>query len=190
MEVGFKLIQSLSDLNMFYQLFTLAFGNLKTPLLKDERWIYSVLSLIFTQITKQDARFPSAALSRQYLVLISLHLHPNCEADRVSINNPSVFPTPYYSSSHREMGSCFFPWDLGGLVTEFPRDGHTRQNNLYEILLGCYLLELKSGQEAEYSSREHQKGHFTGTETEVPFFTLRPSWDSCWQLGPTCQYYE
>lgn len=121
----------------------------------------------------------------------SLHLHPNCEADQVSINNPSVFPTPYYSSSHREMGSCFFPWDLGGLVvTEFPRDGHTRQNNLHEILLGCYLLELKSGQEAEYSSREHQKGHFTGTETEVPLFTLRPSWDSCWQLGPTCQYYE
>lgn len=34
MEMGFKLIQSLSGLNMFYQLLTLAFGTLNTPLLK------------------------------------------------------------------------------------------------------------------------------------------------------------
>lgn len=33
MEMGFKLIQSLSGLNMVYQLLELAFGNLNTPLL-------------------------------------------------------------------------------------------------------------------------------------------------------------
>lgn len=34
MEMEFKLIQSLSGLNMFYQLLELAFGNLNTHLLK------------------------------------------------------------------------------------------------------------------------------------------------------------
>lgn len=118
MDTGFKLIQSLSVLNMFYQLLTVAFRSLNSPLFKmnqlnpiinihpDDQTVYQISQCVIQTVSS----------------LHHLHLHPNSEADQIYINNPSVFPTMHHSF-HWEMGSCSFPWDLGELVAvEFPRD--------------------------------------------------------------------
>lgn len=61
------------------------------------------------------------------LILISLHLHPNCEAEQVSINSPSVFSNPYFLtfdtlpterwapvSSHETLQDLLL-WDFQGM---------------------------------------------------------------------------
>lgn len=62
------------------------------------------------------------------LLLISLHLHPDCEADQVSISSPSVFPNPHtltfdtlpterrVSVSSHETLEDLLLWDFQGIV--------------------------------------------------------------------------